>query len=308
MSGTLSVVVGTMTTVLSAVVDRSRSLAGGPDRLRTGGVDLDRVALHLLTAGAVFVLVLPVLIAALVSTKRTGIVTTVGDLVPGGYAVANYRRALLTLGFWRFMLNSLVMSVVIVAGKLALSLLAALVIVYYRFPYKNAVFLFVLFTLLLPVPVRFVPLYRLVTDLGLGNTLFAITVPYLASATTVFILRQHFLSIPASLVETAKLDDVGPLRFLWSVLIPMSRGVLVGVSVIMFVYAWNQYLWPLVIVNSESLQVAQVGLSLLRGQASTGEVAWSMVMTGSILTLLPPLALLVAFRRPLLETFTVQQN
>jgi sn-glycerol 3-phosphate transport system permease protein len=206
------------------------------------------------------------------------------------------------------MFNSLVMSVVVVVGKLAISLFAALVIVYYRVPYKNAIFLFILFTLLLPVPVRFVPLYRLITDLGLGNTFVAITVPYLASATTVFILRQHFLSIPASLVETAKLDDVGPFRFLWSVLIPMSRGVLVGVSVIMFVYAWNQYLWPLVIVNSENLQVAQVGLSLLRGQASTGEVAWSMVMTGSILTLIPPLALLVAFRRPLLETFTIQQK
>jgi sn-glycerol 3-phosphate transport system permease protein len=308
MSGPFTLVVGALATVLSAVVDRSQSVVDGVGRGRAGEVDVETVGLHLLTAGAVFVLVVPVVIAAIVSTKRTGIVTTVGDLVPGGYAVANYRRALITLGFWRFMLNSLVMSVVIVVGKLAVSLFAALVIVYYRFPYKNAVFLFVLFTLLLPVPVRFVPLYRLVTDLGLGNTLFAITVPYLASATTVFILRQHFLSIPASLVETAKLDDVGPLRFLWSVLIPMSRGVLVGVSVIMFVYAWNQYLWPLVIVNSETLQVAQVGLSLLRGQASTGEVAWSMVMTGSVLTLVPPLALLVAFRRPLLETFTIQQK
>jgi sn-glycerol 3-phosphate transport system permease protein len=294
--------------VLSAAVDRSRSALGSLDRPTARRLDGEQIGLHLLTAAAVFLLVLPVLIAAIVSTKRTGIVTTVGDLLPGGYAQTNYRRALITLGFWRFMLNSLLMSVVIVVGKLLISLLAALVIVYYRFPYKNAVFMFVLFTLLLPVPVRFVPLYRLVTDLGLGNTFFAITVPYLASATTVFILRQHFLSIPASLVETAKLDDVGPLRFLVSVLIPMSRGVLVGVSVIMFVYAWNQYLWPLVIVNSESLQVAQVGLSLLRGQASTGEVAWSMVMTGSILTLIPPLALLVLFRRPLLETFTIQQK
>jgi sn-glycerol 3-phosphate transport system permease protein len=299
----------TLTAIVTAAVEQTRTAGDAVrDRVRGSGVSADQLGLHVLTIAAVFLIVLPVLIAAIVSTKRTGIVTTVADLAPGGYAATNYQRALIGLGFWRFMLNSFLMSVVIVVGKLAVSLLAALVVVYYRFPYKNAVFLFILFTLLLPVPVRFVPLYRLTTELGLSNTFLAITIPYLASATTVFILRQHFLSIPESLVETAKLDDIGPLRFLWSVLIPMSRAVLVGVSVIMFVYAWNQYLWPLVIINTERLQVAQVGLSLLRGQASTGEVAWSMLMTGSILTLLPPLALLLLFQRPLLETFTIQQK
>ena len=205
------------------------------------------------------------------------------------------------------MLNSLVMASVIVVGKLAVSLLAVLAIVYYRIPYKNLVFLFVLFTLLLPVPVRFVPLYRLVTGLGWNNTALAITVPYLASATTVFILRQHFLSIPASLVENAKLDGVGPLEFLWRVLIPMSRGILVGVSVIIFVYAWNQYLWPLVIVGDD-LQVAQVGIGQLQGQAQAGDVAWALTMTGSVLTLVPPLVLLVLFRKPLLQTFSIQRK
>jgi sn-glycerol 3-phosphate transport system permease protein len=293
--------------ILAAATENARGIA---DDLREGSLsaDADRLGLHLLAAVSIFLLVLPVLIAAIVSTKQSGIVTTVGDLVPGTDAAANYERALFGLGFWRFMVNSFVMSVVVVVGKLLVSLLAALVVVYYRVPYKNLVFLFVLFTLLLPVPVRFVPLYRLVVEMGWNNSFLAITVPYLASATTVFVLRQHFLSIPASLVETAKLDGVGPFRFLVSVLVPMSRGILVGVSVIMFVYAWNQYLWPLIIIDTEGQQVVQVGLNLLRGQASSGEVAWSMVMTGSVLTLLPPLALLVLFRKPLLETFTIQQK
>ena len=300
---------GTLLALLNAAVESSRETVGAAGRLVDGrGIDADQVGLHLLAGFSVFLLVLPVLVALIVSTKQTGIVTSVGDLVPGTAGAANYRRALLELGFWRFMFNSFVMSVIIVVGKLLISLLAALVIVYYRFPYKNAVFLFVLFTLLLPVPVRFVPLYRLVVEMGWNNSFLAITVPYLASATTVFILRQHFLSIPASLVEAAKLDGVGPLEFLRSVLVPMSRGILVGVSVIMFVYAWNQYLWPLVVIDTEGQQVAQVGLNLLRGQASSGEVAWSMVMAGSVLTLIPPLALLVLFRRPLLETFTIQQK
>lgn len=272
------------------------------------GVRNDSVPLHLLLGFSVFLLILPVLIAVIVSTHRFGIVTSVADLRPAGHAYENYRRAMVDFNFGRFMLNSFIMSVVIVSGKLLLSLLAALAIVYYRVPYKNFVFLFILFTLMLPVPVRFVPLYRLVVDLGWGNTFLAITIPYLASATTVFILRQHFLSISSSLVETAKLDGIGPIRFLVYVLIPMSKGILVGVSVIMFVYAWNQYLWPLVIIDSESRQVAQVGLSLLEGEAMAGDVAWALVMAGAIITLIPPLALLVLFRKPLLETFTIQQK
>jgi sn-glycerol 3-phosphate transport system permease protein len=299
-------------TLLETVVDaptRTREyLSSRPgerllDRLRADGL-----AIHALLGVSIFLLLVPVLIAAVVSTKRFGIVTGFADLAPGGHAVENYRRALVDLNFGQFMLNSLLMSLVIVVGKLAVSVLAALAIVYYRIPYKNLAFLFILFTLLLPVPVRFVPLFRLVTDIGWNDTLWAITVPYLASATTVFILRQHFLSIPTSLVENAKLDGVGPLAFLRHVLLPMSKGVLVGVSVIMFVYAWNQYLWPLVIINDQSRQVVQVGLGLLEGQAQSGDVAWALVMTGSMLTLVPPLALVVLFRKPLLQTFTIQRK
>jgi sn-glycerol 3-phosphate transport system permease protein len=283
-------------------VDRRASLAA-IRRIRRDGI-----LIHALLGVSVFLLVVPVVIAAIVSTKEFGIVTTVGDLVPGSHATENYRRALVDFEFTRFIINSFVMSVVIVAGKLAVSLVAALAIVYYRVPYKNLVFLFILFTLMLPVPVRFVPLFRLVTDLGWSNTLLAITVPYLASATSVFILRQQFLTIPSSLVETTKLDGVGPLKFLVFVLVPMSRGVIVGVAVIMYVYAWNQFLWPLVIINSQDQQVVQVGLGLLRGQAMAGDVAWSLIMSGAILTLLPPLAVMILFRRPLLETFTIQQK
>jgi len=279
-----------------------------PVTTRIGQIREDGLAIHLALGLSVFLLVLPVLIAAIVSTKQFGIVTTLGDLVPGSHAYENYRRALVDFEFTRYMLNSFVMSVVIVVGKLGVSLIAALAIVYYRFPYKNLVFLFVLFTLMLPVPVRFVPLFRLVTEMGWSNTLLAITVPYLASATSVFILRQHFLSIPTSIVEATKLDGIGPMKFLAYVLAPMSKGVIVGVSVIMYVYAWNQFLWPLVIINSQDKQVVQVGLGLLRGQAMAGDVAWSLIMSGAMLTLVPPLVLMILFRKPLLETFTIQQK
>jgi sn-glycerol 3-phosphate transport system permease protein len=294
---------------MTGVLRRARRRIEAARRRRVPETGLaDAVGVHAQLWLLIALVVFPIFVAAVVSTKPQGIVTSVADLAPGTHVVENYSEALVDYGFGRFMWNSLVMSVVVVVGKLVVSLMAAMAIVYYRVPYKDAVFLFVLFTLMLPVPVRFVPLFQLINDLGWGNTLAAITVPYLASATTVFILRQHFLSIPASVVETAKLDGVGPVRFLLYVLIPMSRGVLVGVSIIMFVYAWNQYLWPLVIIDSEANQVAQVGLSLLQGDVQGGQLSWSLVMAGSMLTLLPPLALMVLFRRPLLETFTIQQK
>jgi len=255
-----------------------------------------------------FLVVFPVVVALVVSTKPQGIVTSLGDLAPGTYAGENYREALVDYNFGQFMWNSFVMATVVVVGKLTVSVMAAMAIVYYDVPYKDFVFLFILFTLLLPVPVRFIPLFQLMNDLGWGNTLLAITVPYLASATTVFILRQHFLSIPNSIVETAKLDGIGPLRFMLYVLVPMSRGVLVGVSIIMFVYSWNQYLWPLIIIDSEANQVAQVGLQLLQADVQGGQLSWSLVMAGSMLTLLPPLVLMIIFRRSLLKTFTIQQK
>jgi len=271
-----------------------------------GGVNLNVIHPQLwLLAGLI---VFPIFVTVIVSTKETGIVTSLPDLLPGTYALENYREAVVDYGFGRFMWNSLLMSVVIVVGKLTISVFAAMAIVYYRVPYKDVVFLFILFTLLLPVPVRFVPLYQLINDLGWNNSMLAITVPYLASATTVFILRQHFLSIPTSIVETAKLDGVGPVKFMIQVLVPMSKSVLVGVSVIMFVYAWNQYLWPLIIIESEANQVTQVGLQLLQGDVQGGNLSWSLVMAGSVLTLLPPLALMILFRKPLLETFTIQQK
>ena len=278
------------------------------DNHETRRIHEDDLGTHFQLLFLVVAVVFPIAVALAVSTKQSGVVTSVVDLFPGGYAVENYREVLVDYRFGRFMWNSLAMSVVIVVGKLIISVFAAMAIVYYRVPYKDLVFLFILFTLLLPVPVRFIPLFQLMNDLGWSNTILAITVPYLASATTVFILRQHFLSIPTSIVETAKLDGVGPLKFMLFVLLPMSKGVLVGVSIIMFVYAWNQYLWPLIIIDSEANQVAQVGLQLLQGDVQGGQLSWSLVMAGSTLTLLPPLLLMIVFRKPLLETFSIQQK
>jgi len=262
---------------------------------------------HLGLLASVALMVSPLVLALLISTQSIGEVYDITHIGPGSQGLSNYAEVLTTYDLAQYMLNSLVMSVLVTVGKLAVSLLAAMALVYYDFRFENAVFMFILFTLMFPVPVRIVPLFELMVDLGWSNTILALTGPYLASATAVFLLRQHFQSLSDSLVEAAKLDGVGPIRFLVQVLVPMSRGMLTGLGVITFIYSWNQYLWPLVAVSDQNKQVVQVGMKYLQAVGQAGQTDWGLIMAGAVLTLLPPLAVLVAFRKPLLTTFGLKQ-
>lgn len=264
-----------------------------------------RIGTHLALAAATFLMALPLLLALVMSTETTTQIYAGNIVGVGGHTVQNYRGALLDYGMARYVLNSLVMSVVVVVGKIAISLLAALALVYYDFRFERGIFLAILFTLTLPVPVRILPLFDTLASMHLTDSLAAVTLPYLASATVVFLLRQHFRSLPDSLAESARLDGVGPLAFLRHVLVPLSRGMLAGVAVIEFIYAWNQYLWPLVVIEHQDKQLVQVGVKLLQSASAAGQTQWGLIMAGVVIALLPPLVVLVALRRPLLETFGV---
>ncbi|MFP8890127.1 carbohydrate ABC transporter permease [Natrialbaceae archaeon A-CW2] len=268
----------------------------------------DEWLMHIGLIVSISLMALPLVLAAIMSTQSVAQIYDVTDLSPGSNAYENYYRVMTDYNMWTFMINSFIMSIAIVVGKVVLSLLAALALVYYDFPYKNAMFMFVLFTLMLPVPVRIVPLFELMVTLDWTNSMLAITMPYLASATAVFLFRQHFMSIPASIVEAAKLDDVGGLKFLIFVLIPMSKGMIAGISVITYIYAWNQYLWPLAIISSQDQQVVQVGLKSLEGTAAAGQIEWGLIMAGAMIALIPPLVVLIVLHKPLLETFGLQQK
>jgi len=271
-------------------------------------VDAERVLIHGGLILSILLMGLPLILALIMSTQNTTEVYQVTNVGIGSEGLSNYGTALNQFNFGQYIINSIVMSAIIVVGKVVLSLFAALALVYYKLPYERAIFMFILLTLLLPVPVRIVPLFDLMARLGWGNTLMAITGPYIASATAVFLFRQHFMSIPASLVENAHLDGVGPLTFLWEVLIPMSKGMIAGVSVITFIYSWNQYLWPLIIMSDQSKQVVQVGLRFLQAASQSGLTQWGLIMAGAIIALLPPLAVLIVAHRPLLETLAIQQK
>ena len=271
-------------------------------------VDAERVLIHGGLIASILLMGLPLILALIMSTQNTTEVYQVTNVGIGSQGLSNYETALGQFSFGQYIINSIVMSAIIVVGKVVLSLFAALALVYYQLPYERAIFMFILLTLLLPVPVRIVPLFDLMARLGWGNTVMAITGPYIASATAVFLFRQHFMAIPASLVENAHLDGVGPVTFLWEVLIPMSRGMIAGVSVITFIYSWNQYLWPLIIMSDQSKQVVQVGLRFLQSASQSGLTQWGLIMAGAIIALLPPLVVLIVMHRPLLETLAIQQK
>lgn len=252
------------------------------------------------------VLLLPVVLVVLMSTQTKAEILDFTTLGFGSDGLSNYRTVLTKYGFQTYLMNSFVMATLISVGKLTISMLAALAVVFFDFRFKRTVFVFILLTLTLPVPIRIVPLFEIMVDMGWNDSMYALVLPYLASPTSVLLLRQHFKSISDSLVETAELDGIGPLKFLVHVLIPMSKSMLLGLFVISFIWSWNQYLWPLVAIQSDGNQVIQVGLKQLQGAQAAGETLWGLIMAGTVIAMVPPLVILILTNRPLLETFNVQ--
>ena len=190
--------------------------------------------------------------------------------------------------------------------KVVLSTLAAMVLVYFRIPAKGLLFAFILLTLMLPTDLLVVALFDLVNRLGWANTYPALILPFAASATGTFLLRQHFMNIPSSLLDAARIDGAGPFRFLLSVLVPLSWNTLGALTLIQFIYSWDQYLWPLIIIRDASHQVVQVGLKSLIGQA--GSTDWGMVMAGTLITILPPLVVFTLLQRQFSQGFVLSES
>jgi len=263
---------------------------------------------HAIISGTLLLIALPVIYALVVSTQSPEQVYEISYFLPGDQLIENYSYVLFEFGMSSYIVNSLLMSLIIVAGKVSISLLAALVLVYFSFPLRKTVFLLILGTLMLPISVRIVPLFITMVELNWVDSMWSLTVPYLASATAVFLFYQKFRSIPEQLVEIAKLRGIGPIRFLLYVLIPMSKGMIAGVCVIMFIFSWNQYLWPSIIIESESQQVVQTGLQIIKNTSQAGQfIRWDRLMSASMLALLPPLVLLIVARDQLIQTFGVDQ-
>ena len=260
---------------------------------------------HVVMILGVLVVAFPLYLAFVASTHTAQeIVQTPMPLLPGSNFWASYKAALFgsstgqgsTAPVARMMWVSLVTALVITFGKISISLLSAFAIVYFRFPFKSFFFWAIFVTLMLPVEVRIGPTYQVVSDLGMLNTYAGLTVPLIASATATFLFRQFFLTVPDELVEAARMDGAGPMRFFWDILLPLSKTSMAALFVIQFIYGWNQYLWPLLATTTEDMYPVVIGIKrMIAGGDSQNE--WNVVMATAILAMLPPAFVVVLMQK-----------
>src|SRR5450432_2684118 len=224
---------------------------------------------HLILVIGVVLVALPVYVTFVASSLAPDeVLQSPMPMLPGGHLIENYSKVLFqgastnvtTAPVGRMMFNSLVSALVIAIGKIAISLLSAFAIVYFRFRFRTLAFWMIFVTLMLPVEVRILPTFKVVSDLHMLDTYAGLTIPLIASATATFLFRQFFLTVPDELVEAARVDGAGPMRFFKDILVPLSASSIAALFVIQFIYGWNQYLWPLLITTQDSMQTIVTGI------------------------------------------------
>ena len=262
---------------------------------------------HIALIFVVLVVLAPVLFALAKSTQtRAEVYRFPPMLGPGSAGLLNYKIVWHQFDLGLYMKNTLIVAGIVMLFKTAFSMTAGMGLVYYDFPFKEIIFYFILFTLMMPTEIMIVALFNLVSDLGWGDSYAALTVPFLASATGVFLFRQHFSSIPSDLADAARVDGAGPMRFLWSVLIPMSWNTIAALALIQFIYMWNMYIWPLVIIRDNDRQLIQVGLRALTNQQDTTN--WGWVMAAAIMAMIPPMLIFILLHEQFTKGFALGKD
>ena len=255
---------------------------------------------HVFMIIGVLFIFFPIWLAFVASTvTQPEIVKPPMPLWPGDQVWENYSKALFSgvnVPVTTMLFNSLVMAMGIAIGKIVISLLSAFAIVYFRFPGRNIFFWMIFLTLMLPVEVRIVPTYEVVAGFGMLNSYGGLIFPLIASATATFLFRQFFLTIPDELAEAARVDGARPMRFFWDIVVPMSRTNVAALFVILFIYGWNQYLWPLLITTDPEMNTIVMGIKQMF--PSGDDVAeWPVIMATSILAMIPPVIVVVSMQR-----------
>ena len=258
---------------------------------------------HAVLILGVAIVAFPLYVTFVASTRTVEeILAAPMPLTPGSHFVDNYLAALAhgagesTAGVGRMMVNSLISALVISTGKIAISLLSAFAIVYFRFPLRTFFFWMIFVTLMLPVEVRILPTYQVVADLGMLDSYAGLTIPLIASATATFLFRQFFMTIPRELAEAARIDGAGPMRFFVDVVLPLSKTNIAALFVIMFIFGWNQYLWPLLVTTEESMYTTVIGIKrmIAGGDAMT---EWNLVMATALLAMVPPVTVVLLMQK-----------
>jgi sn-glycerol 3-phosphate transport system permease protein len=264
---------------------------------------LDFLAHAVLILGVVLV-AFPLYVTFVASTLTyEEIVNVPMPLTPGDQLYANYHQVLVagsnkgsSAPVSTMLFNSLVMALGVAIGKIAISILSAFAIVYFRFPLRNLFFWMIFVTLMLPIEVRIIPTFKVASDLGLLDSYAGLILPVVASATATFLFRQFFLTIPDELAEAARIDGAGPMRFFWDVMLPLSKTNMAALFVILFIVGWNEYLWPLLITSREEMYTVVIGIKrMIAGGDASNE--WNLIMATAMLALLPPALVVVLMQK-----------
>ncbi|MBP1886102.1 sn-glycerol-3-phosphate ABC transporter permease UgpE [Sinorhizobium mexicanum] len=259
---------------------------------------------HLVLVIGILIVVFPIYYTFVASTRTSvEIIRPPMSLSIGSQFVENYREAMtggvervVGVSLERLLFNSTIVALAIAVGKIVISFLSAFAIVFFRFPMKMVCFWMIFITLMLPVEVRILPTYKVIVDLGLIDTYAGLTLPLMASATATFLFRQFFLTIPGELVEAARIDNAGPFRFMRDILLPLSRTNIAALFVILFIYGWTQYLWPLLVTNDAKMNTIIIGLRRMVDFADAS-TPWNYVMVTAILAIIPPVLVVVLMQR-----------
>ena len=266
---------------------------------------------HIVLILGVVIIAFPIWITFVASTHdAVRMVQVPLPLLPGGHFFENLDQTLnkgieggLNLGVGMMMLNSLIMAMMIAVGKITISLLSAFAIVYFKFPFRMGFFWMIFITLMLPVEVRIIPTFEVVANLNLLNSYWGLSIPLIASATATFMFRQTFLTIPDELLEAARIDGAGPMRFFKDILLPMSRTNIAALFVILFIYGWNQYLWPLLITTDQDMYTIVTAIKQML-EAAEQAPEWNIIMMSTLLAMLPPVLVVIFMQKLFVKGLT----
>ena len=267
---------------------------------------------HVVLLIGIAIIALPIWITFVAATHNEIRMTQVPlPMLPGDQFFVNLKRTLFGSGLsgtqtapvWQMLLNSLIMAMSIAIGKIAISLLSAFAIVYFKFPFRMFFFWLIFITLMLPVEVRILPTFEVVAQLGMLNSYAGLSIPLIASATATFMFRQVFLTIPDEMLESARIDGAGPMRFFWDILLPLSRTNIAALFVILFIYGWNQYLWPLLITTDSDMTTIVMSIKQML-EAAEQSPQWNIIMMTALLAMLPPILVVVFMQKLFVKGLT----
>ena len=259
------------------------------------------MGMHVLLIILGLIIAFPIIIAVLTSFKSLqDISANPTDILPREWTLRNYQTAWNATPFGRYLLNSAIQSGVIVICQIIFSVLAAFAFTFLEFPGRNILFSIMLGSLMIPFQLTFIPNFVLISEWGLANTYAGLTLPFLASAFGVFLLRQFFMSIPSELRDSAMIDGASNFRFLWQIVVPLSKGAISAFGIFAFIGAWSQYLWPLIITNDSSMRTVQIGIRYFLFDQERG-TDWGALMAGAVIVLLPTLLIFLIAQRQLVK-------